>query len=88
MVEHHSGGILPNDGSGPWRFGTNANRIIIVITRNKLICIIGDAIVSYLLDTTSPPQFPNIQHLVLTGHSSDGQFVQRRSVLTHSWEKQ
>ena len=91
VIRLFNGGIpfrwnTTNDVSGPWRYGANAIASSSSSPETSSFALL-DAIVSYLLDTKSPPQFPNIQRLVIAGHSSGGQFVQRWSLLTHSWDK-
>ena len=72
------------DVSGPWRYGANAVSSSTSFETSSFALL--DGIVSYVLGTAIRPQFPNLQRLVVAGHSSGGQFVQRWSMLTPTWD--
>ena len=76
-----------NDISGPWRYGANAFAPSSETAETSSFALL-DRIVSFLLDPSDPPNFPSMQRLVVAGHSSGGQFVQRWSMLTSIWDEQ
>jgi len=65
-------------GSGPWRYGAES----IYPSRISSFHVI-DNIMKELLNITN---FPNLNRIVVVGHSSGGQFVQRWALLTSIWD--
>ena len=66
---------------GPWRYGANAiwPRATSVPNDSNISSFdVLDAMVDAMVRT----QFPNLQHIVVAGHSSGGQFVQRWALLS------
>jgi hypothetical protein len=63
------------DGDGPWRYGANSMNGGGISSFTAL-----DQLVKHLWEV-----LPDLQQMVIAGHSSGGQFVQRWSLLTQSW---
>ena len=76
-----------HDVSGPWRYGADAITPTSSWIETSSFALL-DTMISYLFDASDAPQFPNMQRLVVAGHSSGGQFVQRWSMVTHTWDEQ
>lgn len=70
-----------NQGDGPWRYGAQA--VFPPSAQNVSSFDTMDCILNALHNST---RFSNIRHITLAGHSSGGQFVQRYSLLSSSWE--
>jgi pimeloyl-ACP methyl ester carboxylesterase len=77
LMLHEGGTALrwSDDGNGPWRFGARSVHPIPVSSFAAV-----DHLVEALLQRTSPST-----NVVMAGHSSGGQFVQRWSLLTTVW---
>ena len=83
------------DPNGPWRYGADA------VSHTNTTSVTGslssfralDLLVSFILassddrnDSDSGLWLPHLDRVVVAGHSSGGQFVQRWSLLTPVWE--
>ena len=80
-VELQEGGIplkWGGKGHGRWRFGASAIHPVQNVTSFDAVDVLVKLLGNHQL-------FPNLHHIVITGHSVGGQFVQRWSLLTSSW---
>jgi hypothetical protein len=89
-----------SDVSGTWRYGANAIFPSFVrrhSTSTYSSFALLDSMISFVLESIEhvtdgshvrQQRFPNLQRLVVAGHSSGGQFVQRWSLLTSIWDRQ
>lgn len=72
-----------DEGDGPWRYGASAVLPEEAIHISSFDTI--DRIVTLLNNNTD---FPNLKRIVIAGHSSGGQFVQRYALLASFWNVQ
>lgn len=85
---HLEGGGQPlrwaiGDGDGPWRYGDDSVQPIVMSSFTAL-----DHMMRHLLNTLGNGSGKVPPPLVLAGHSSGGQLVQRYALLTHVWDNQ